>query len=1579
MSNNQLAALQLLGVQSLTVNDDVRPEFSIGQLATLAEASLALNELLGIPLSVSDLINDEANPAGLTPGDAYVLQAGPSDFTSNLLSVDVIADAPQQVVSIRVDGSVVLSLAQAEALESASLIVTVPEGFTVTVVGSAAALEGLSDNRLAALKAVGVTAIAASGDTPTVFSADQMQALQIAGIPIVAPPDNASQNDGSYDVLNPNGLTIDVTWDSSVASAPPDFEQTVEAGVNILEQTITNKITVDIDVGYGEYANDSLLPAGISEGGPQSYSLSYSDLRSLLALDGTTAAAILGVNSLPNTSSLDGQSNFFVGTAEAKALGLLNNDGTVTSEGLAFGLSDDGGLPDGWTGFGTGFTGTSLIDATLHEIAHALGRTYGTSALSLYRYTISNGQAVHYFQGGNPPPDAAPSYFSIDGGASKIADFGESSDPADFLNYPKSPLTPNDPFDEAVEGDGDLTPQDLVMLNVLGFQISSIESFTASDIEAFTSTDLGYLASVDAFEIEIKPPDSLVALNVAQVETWESIVLVSILASPGDTVALTATASDIAGMSELELDGLASIGVNRITVTDGANLVMLYAARLEDLYAIAGGQGSITPLPPTAPDGGGLTLVDSVSGIDVVTAVELDELASINVSKIIITDWAAFKVADAETIETTYAAAAALGTPPIPMSAPAGDKVTVTDSADAIAGMSATQLGALSSIGIAAINPIGGTLNVADAEILETTYAAAAALGMPPIPLSAPGGGGVTVVDTDTAIEGMSAEQISALPSIGVSVIAPSTFGTLELNIAQGVAIEDASLILSLPPFVPGGALQFADTAANIEAFSTNAAQFLALSNLALADGATELVAKNGPVVLSVTGALAFVDAPFRLVLPQGVQLDVLDTPSAVSALTTTQIGEMAALGVSMIATHGGIFELDVSQINALESAGITVSTAPLFVMNIITDTAAHIAALTSREIEGLAGLSQDPFQFELTTGPITFDVNQIQAIVSVEGTGITPGTSYSVADTAANIETLTSEQITASADDLGTFPELITVTAGSAVVFDLAQALAAVGPFYLSNGASVHFSYDALQLPGLEFKVADTAADFEALTPSQIDALGHFNETDVNLMVAANDASIVFSTVQAETAAADGLSISVPAADTVSIADNAVNIRGFLDHGSGEVSQVEQVLNISGIAATDGSVALTVSQSEALETANEVSGNTVAVTAPAGDAVILADNAAAVALMSPTQLAELPSIGVTAIVVTDQSIMLSVNQALALFDLVPISVPTGDQIIVSDTESAINDLTPVTRSELSSIGAQVIEIGPLTVAGGETLAVSGAVPNDQTITFAGAGGTLSLDDTAGIAGTIYGFSPPDTIDLTDIADDPSGTAQVETDAGTGQQFIRVTENGESYNLQIDPSQTFLTTPTFELNPDTTSGTAITVVEPVFTGQVQVASGETVDGVVIGAGGKVEVAAGAAVNRAVVESGAELLGDSGSTVADTTIDTGGLLDLSTASGGSGTINFGPPVADPVGGALEIDDTAPLNASITGFADGDTIDLTAIPYDANGSANLFPKTNVLNVSENGITYTLQFDPSQDFTGEYFHLAPDSWRC
>ena len=68
-------------------------------------------------------------------------------------------------------------------------------------------------------------------------------------------------------------------------------------------------------------------------------------------------------------------------------------------------------------------------------------------------------------------------------------------------------------------------------------------------------------------------------------------------------------------------------------------------------------------------------------------------------------------------------------------------------------------------------------------------------------------------------------------------------------------------------------------------------------------------------------------------------------------------------------------------------------------------------------------------------------------------------------------------------------------------------------------------------------------------------------------------------------------------------------------------------------------------------------------------------------------------------------------------------------------------------------------------------------------------------------------------------------------------------------------------------------------------------------------------------------------------------------------------------------------------TIKGFASADTIDLTGLGYDPTSSADLV-SGNVLDVNldggsaNGGSTYTLQLDPSQNFTGEYFHLAPDN---
>src|SRR4029077_1125247 len=130
---------------------------------------------------------------------------------------------------------------------------------------------------------------------------------------------------------------------------------------------------------------------------------------------------------------------------------------------------------------------TLMIDGLLHEITHALGRdpdnftaggTTYYSSLDVFRFlTSGNGRD---FDGTTRPSTAQPvaqAYFSLNGGLTDLADFGVYSDPSDWLNSqgetplpsPYSNLTPNDPFDEYVEGNGQLTSVDREVMEALGF------------------------------------------------------------------------------------------------------------------------------------------------------------------------------------------------------------------------------------------------------------------------------------------------------------------------------------------------------------------------------------------------------------------------------------------------------------------------------------------------------------------------------------------------------------------------------------------------------------------------------------------------------------------------------------------------------------------------------------------------------------------------------------------------------------------------------------------------------------------------------------------------------------------------------------------------------------------------------------------------------------------------------------------------------------------------------------------------------------------------------------------------------
>jgi hypothetical protein len=125
-----------------------------------------------------------------------------------------------------------------------------------------------------------------------------------------------------------------------------------------------------------------------------------------------------------------------------------------------------------------------LVGVALHELTHAMGRVpYGPQPdiFDLFRFTSPG---ARLFLNGATAPAA---YFSLDGGTTKVADYGQTSDASDFLN--SGVQGSNDPFNEFYNGNTvqTLTAIDLKQLDALGFHLTSNQPTV---IEAFGSTSL---------------------------------------------------------------------------------------------------------------------------------------------------------------------------------------------------------------------------------------------------------------------------------------------------------------------------------------------------------------------------------------------------------------------------------------------------------------------------------------------------------------------------------------------------------------------------------------------------------------------------------------------------------------------------------------------------------------------------------------------------------------------------------------------------------------------------------------------------------------------------------------------------------------------------------------------------------------------------------------------------------------------------------------------------------------------------------------------------------------------------------
>jgi hypothetical protein len=236
-------------------------------------------------------------------------------------------------------------------------------------------------------------------------------------------------------VGTPGGFQIKLIWDSSVTSAPKGFMQAVIDAAEYYASQFSNKEIINIDVGYGEIAGGRMSAGALGESESYGYLTNYATVTNALSKDGFTFAA----------TNEPTQSQFFVTSAEAKTLGLVNPSSTALDGYIGFGTLSGTGFSWNLTATTTGQnTGTSsqqfdLYSVALHEISEVLGRIgmEGASVNSHATYTPLD--LFNFASTGKLALSPSSGYFSTDNGTIDLGLFNNSAanggDIADWASY----------------------------------------------------------------------------------------------------------------------------------------------------------------------------------------------------------------------------------------------------------------------------------------------------------------------------------------------------------------------------------------------------------------------------------------------------------------------------------------------------------------------------------------------------------------------------------------------------------------------------------------------------------------------------------------------------------------------------------------------------------------------------------------------------------------------------------------------------------------------------------------------------------------------------------------------------------------------------------------------------------------------------------------------------------------------------------------------------------------------------------------------------------------------------------------
>lgn len=263
-------------------------------------------------------------------------------------------------------------------------------------------------------------------------------------------------------------LTINPIFDSTVTSSAfsAQIQTAFVTAANVYSSNITNNATINIQVSWGYIAGQSMGTGGLGASSDYYYqNLPGAWIQSWLTTAAASPTASKAQSSsakyLPAAIAAASAYKFALPTAQAKALGLVN-----PVSGL-----------DGYIGFGSAqkytFSGAVLagtydfIAVAQHEIEEVLGRVSGINSpyvsyltpFDLFRYVAPGVSTTSY---------TALSYFSIDGGRTKLATFNNSTSGGDRGDLNGASAAVNNAFLSAGQTNYVLQ-NNFIMLDVLGY------------------------------------------------------------------------------------------------------------------------------------------------------------------------------------------------------------------------------------------------------------------------------------------------------------------------------------------------------------------------------------------------------------------------------------------------------------------------------------------------------------------------------------------------------------------------------------------------------------------------------------------------------------------------------------------------------------------------------------------------------------------------------------------------------------------------------------------------------------------------------------------------------------------------------------------------------------------------------------------------------------------------------------------------------------------------------------------------------------------------------------------------------